>query len=291
MELLALVLRLVILGSIFATSLALGLHGSVEDITFIFRRPAKLLKSLLALNVLVPLVAILLVLWLRPAFIVSLAILLMTVAPVPPFLPGGQLKLGGRAPYVYGLLMASALLSIGIVPLSVETVGRIFGRQAGVSPWAVAQTVLLTVLIPVIVGVLIRRVAPAFAERLTPGLAKGAGIVLLIGLIPLLIKMLPGAVALIGNGNVLLIAVVTVAALGIGHLLGGPDPDDRTSLALACGSRHPGVALAIANANFADQQAGGAIVLFIIVSAIASIPYKKWRARHLSMPAASARPA
>jgi BASS family bile acid:Na+ symporter len=113
----------------------------------------------------------------------------------------------------------------------------------------------------------------------------------LIALIPLLIKMLPGAVALIGNGNVLTIAVVIVAALGIGHLLGGPDPDDRTTLALACGARHPGVALAIANANFADQQAGGAILLFIIVSAIVSIPYKKWRGRHLPLAAASARPA
>jgi BASS family bile acid:Na+ symporter len=236
----------------------------------------------------VPLVAVLLVLWLRPPFIVSLAMLLMTVAPVPPFLPGKQLKLGGHTPYVYGLLMASAFLSIVIVPLSVEILGRIFGRQAGISPLAVAQTVLLTVLIPVIVGVLIRRLAPDFAERLAPGLAKAAGIVLLVALIPVLIKMLPGAVALIGNGHVLIIAVVIVAALAIGHLLGGPDPDDRTALALACGSRHPGVALAIANVNFADQQAGGAIVLFIIVSAIVSIPYKKWRARHLPIVAASA---
>ncbi|HEY7447661.1 MAG TPA: hypothetical protein VH702_05895, partial [Vicinamibacterales bacterium] len=103
MELLALLVRIVILGSIFATSMALGLHGSAEDVTFLFRRPAKLLKSLLALNVLVPLVAVLLVLWLRPPFIVSLAMLLMTVAPVPPFLPGKQLKLGGHTPYVYGL--------------------------------------------------------------------------------------------------------------------------------------------------------------------------------------------
>ncbi len=35
---------------------------------------------------------------------------------------------------------------------------------------------------------------------------------------------------------------------------GGPTPDDRTALALATASRHPGVALAIAGANVADQK-------------------------------------
>ena len=62
--------------------------------------------------------------------------------------------------------------------------------------------------------------------------------------------------------------------------LGGPDPDDRAVLALATASRHPGVALAIASANFPGQTLVPAAVLwYLIVSALVSIPYLTWRQR------------
>ncbi len=52
------------------------------------------------------------------------------------------------------------------------------------------------------------------------------------------------------------------------HLLGGPDPDDRTALALATASRHPGVALLIPTGNFPNQKlVAPAMVLYLIVGA------------------------
>jgi BASS family bile acid:Na+ symporter len=65
-----------------------------------------------------------------------------------------------------------------------------------------------------------------------------------------------------------------------GHWLGGPDPDDRTALAIAASMRHPGVALAIARLNFPDEKlVPAAVLLFILVNLVVTLPYNVWRRR------------
>jgi BASS family bile acid:Na+ symporter len=60
-------------------------------------------------------------------------------------------------------------------------------------------------------------------------------------------------------------------------VLGGPDPEQASVLALASASRHPGIAFAIASANFPLDRFGGFLLLYLLVSGIVSIPYTKWR--------------
>jgi len=68
--------------------------------------------------------------------------------------------------------------------------------------------------------------------------------------------------------------------LVVGHLLGGPDPNNRTILALATATRHPGVALVIAAGNFPGQKLVlPALLLYLIVCSLASAPYVMWRRR------------
>jgi bile acid:Na+ symporter, BASS family len=63
----------------------------------------------------------------------------------------------------------------------------------------------------------------------------------------------------------------------IGHVLGGPEPDNRPVLALATASRHPAVALAIAHANFPEQKLAAAeVFLYLILSSILSALYLSW---------------
>ena len=68
--------------------------------------------------------------------------------------------------------------------------------------------------------------------------------------------------------------------LAAGHLLGGPDPENRTVLALSTAPRHPGVAIALAAATFPDQKLAPAAVLrYLLVSAVATKFYLVWNAR------------
>jgi BASS family bile acid:Na+ symporter len=81
-----------------------------------------------------------------------------------------------------------------------------------------------------------------------------------------------------------------IVGLAAGHLLGGPDPRERTDLALAAASRHPGIALATAQIAFPHVTEVTALVaLYLIVGGVIALPYSKWRAKR-SVEAAHSRP-
>jgi len=95
--------------------------------------------------------------------------------------------------------------------------------------------------------------------------------------VPIVFTAWPAVVSLIGNGTLAAIAVFVLVGLAAGHLLGGPNPQDRTVLALSTASRHPGVALAIAGANFPEQKLVlAAVLLYLIGNASVALPYSAW---------------
>lgn len=266
--------------SVFLNVFALGLNASPRDATWLFRHPGRLAQALSSMFVVMPLFAAALasVFDLHPA--VKLALITLAVAPIPPLLPKKAMKAGGESSYAIGLLVAAALLSIAITPLAVDLLGKAFGTPARMSPLAIARLVLLTVIVPLGAGRLVRRLAPAFAERAAKPLALAAMALLIASFIPILFTAWPAIESLVGNGTIMAIAAFVLVGLAAGHLLGGPDPEDRTVQALSTASRHPGIAMAIASANFPEVKlTPAAILLYLIVSAIISIPYLDWRKR------------
>jgi BASS family bile acid:Na+ symporter len=107
-----------------------------------------------------------------------------------------------------------------------------------------------------------------------------ASVLLILSALPVLIGMVPAILSLIGDGTVLSLSAFALIGFIIGHLLGGPEPDNRPVLALATASRHPAVALAIANANFPQQKLTvAAVFLYVILSGILSALYLSWDKR------------
>jgi BASS family bile acid:Na+ symporter len=273
-------IRLTELLSIMLIVFGFGLRSSTRDATFLFRNPSLLLRSLLAMNVLLPLFSatIVAVFALRPA--IAIALVALALSPVPPFLPGRQLKLVVHPQYIFGLFGATSLLAIVLAPSTVALLGVAFTRQISIAPVLIAKTVALTVLVPFALGMVVRRMMLAFAERASSLADKVGTWLLIVAFIPVLIREWPAMISLIGNGTVLAFVAFTVIGLAAGHLLGGPNPDRRTVLALATASRHPGVALTIATDIFPDQKlVAPALLLYLLVGAIASAPYVMWRRR------------
>ena len=78
--------------------------------------------------------------------------------------------------------------------------------------------------------------------------------------------------AVIREGTLPAIVIIVLMGLAVGHVLGGPGEDDRTVLAFATVSRHPGVAMAVA--SLTDQPlAPIGVLLAVIVGEIAVLPY------------------
>jgi BASS family bile acid:Na+ symporter len=173
-----------------------------------------------------------------------------------------------------------ALASIVFVPAAVTLVGRPFGRPFAVAPSMVARAVLISTLVPLVAGVLVRTASQSIAERLEKLVTPVGKLLLALGALPLLVVSLPPIWALIGNGTIVAFVVFTVIGLAVGHFLGGPNPDQSSVLALATACRHPAIALSIAAANYPAERFGAAILLYLIVNIIVGIPYLSWQGRH-----------
>jgi len=256
-----------------------ALQASQGDLTYLLRRPSLMLRSLLAMNVVMPLLAVLIAILckLRPEL--KVALILLAVSPVPPILPAKHGKAGGNVSYGIGLMMFAAVVSIVTVPLSIAIVGGVFGRTIQVPMGLVAKVVGLNLILALLLGALVRRLAPSFVRFAQP-LSRVASIILLLGLIPIFGLAWRAIVGEIGDFTVVAIALFTLAGLVVGHWLGGPDGEDRTVLALSTATRHPGVALAVAGAVAQDKAAvSAAVLLAVIVGAVVTGPYVKWRRR------------
>jgi BASS family bile acid:Na+ symporter len=273
--------------SIMLLVLGIGLQANFQDATHLLRRPRELVRALLAMNVLMPVFALMLgvTLDLNPA--VKIALAALSFSPMPPILPRRAMKAGGTERYSIGLLVATAVFSIILVPLLTELFSRFFSFQNRTTIASVVLLVATTVLGPLILGMVINSISPALAERLAKPLTTVATVVLLLALLPILIRLLPLVLSLVGNGTILTVVAFVLVGIAVGHLLGGPDPENRTVLALACATRHPAIAMTIAHANFPQEKLSfAAILLYMLVSLIASAPYLLWtKKQHVALTA------
>jgi bile acid:Na+ symporter, BASS family len=277
------VVILVLQVSILLTVFGFGLRTTLHDLQYLLRRPGLLARSLLAMFVIMPIVAVILV-WafeLRPSF--EIALLALAISPVPPLLPGKEGKAGGHAAYGLALMAVVSVLAIVVVPLWVQLLGLYADRQLRMPPVAIAKVVVVMTILPLITGVIVRTLLPAVAARLEKPARLVSTVLLVGGAAVLLIAAVPVILNVFDIGIVLATAVFIVVGLAAGHWLGGPQAEDATVLALSTASRHPAIALAVAKLNFPDEpQLGATILLYLIVLAVLTVPYVL-RQRHLSV--------
>lgn len=266
---------------VFTVSLAMlvfgvGLDATLDDVLYLFKRPLLLLKAVISVNVVVPVVALLLVPMFPLTPVAKAGIVLMAVSPVPPLVPGNEMKAGARKAYAYGLYVALIILAVAIVPATVALLDAIYGVSIVANPLDVARNVVLTVLLPLAIGLAVRWRLPVFAERASPLVGKLAMLLLAVAFIPMLIGVWPAMAALVGNGTIMVMVLMSLAALLAGHLLGGPDLDDRAALAVTSAIRHPGLALMIAGATFEDKRVTAAILMVTLIGVVLVTPYRLW---------------
>ena len=258
---------------------SVGLHARFDDITDLLHKPGLLFRSLLAMNVVMPALAVLAAVLFDLNIVVEIALVAMALSPIPPILPGKEMKAGGARSYILGVLVATALLSVVFVPAAAALLGGAFGRPVHVSPVEVAKIVATSILLPLLAGICLRRLSASLADAIARPLTIFGTVLLVVAFIPVLIGQWHTLVQLIGNFSLVAIALFGLAGLAVGHLLGGPDPDNRSVLALSTATRHPAVAMAVVHDSQDKQAILGAVLLVLIVGGLVSAPYVKWR-RH-----------
>ena len=288
MNLDAATLMLVLKISVTVLILAIGMQSTVDDLTYIWRRPWLLFKSMLAMYVLVPLVAVALARLLPVPHGLKVAVVVVAISAGAPLVPRKLMPLSNDA-YVFSVIATSSLLAIFTVPLWLMGLSALAGSVPEITPIEVARLLGKAFLLPLAVGMGARMLAPELSEKLADILLIVGGIVLTLVSLVLLVLGWPllreaGWVAL------LVLGLLTALALAIGHLMGGPDEENRTALAISCATRHLGVAVLVA-AAVPGERTSVLVVAYLVASILASIPYIHWRKKyHMAVIAETATP-
>lgn len=265
--------------SLFVVIFGYGLTARFADVTYLLRLPDLLARSLLAVLLVSPVIAGVLVgaLDLRPQ--VAIALVTLAISPLPPLLPRRGEKAGGRPQYGLGLVMVLAVLAVPVISVAAPLIGHVFGRQYVASPWAIAELMATSVLAPLVAGMAIRARWPATAARIEGPIDRVQRLALPVAMVILLIAAAPSMWKLLGESTLLAMVLFVGSTIIVGHVLGGPEPQSSAVLAFASSCRHPATALTIASANFPNADERGAVALYGLVTAGIGALYTFWMRR------------
>lgn len=256
----------------------IGLGIAPRELLSVWQRPGLILRALFAVLVAVPAVAWAVCLALDLPRAVAVGVMLMAIAPGAPLALQRSLGAGGHRAFAPGLQISVALLAVVSMPLSVAVINHVYGTHGSLSPLQLMKQVVTVQLLPLGLGVATGRLLPRAAEWLRPRLER-LGKLLLVLLVAYVAFTFRDDLARAATGMVLAMAMTTAGALGLGHVLGGPDPGTRTAVAVVSAARNPGLALLTATLNAAPAAVTAVLPVYIFVSAITMLPYILWRAR------------
>ncbi len=269
-------LPLVLKATVSLMIVAVGLGSRAGDALYLVRRPGLLARSLLAMYVLVPLAALLVTRCLPLAAPVRLALLVLAVSGGAPLLPRKTHDLGDSA-YGFSLVIVSSALAVLLVPAWYAVLQPEFATAAGLTPRDVAGLLARSLFVPLAAGLALRPLFGRQAARLAALLNRLGGGVLLLAAVGLLVLYGPTVWASNGHGA-LALGLLVGGALAVGHWLGGPEPGNRSVLAIACATRHIGIAVLVA-AALPGPPTVVLVATYVLTSAAVSLPYTYW-ARH-----------
>lgn len=256
------------IGSMFAA----GLHEQLSDLLAPLRNLRAVLLALLANFVVAPALAFAIARGLALDGSVAVGILLVGAAAGAPFL----LKLTAVARADVGL--SSTLLivllpaTIFFLPLAVP----FLAPEAHVSAWTIARPLLLTMLVPLGLGILVRARAPALAKRSIRHLAKITTVALIVLVASLLVGNLGAIGALVGTGAFVASILLVLGAFAAGAVLSPRLGGSRAPLALGTGQRNIAAATVVASQALHDTVATVVVIMTSLIGLAILFPMALW---------------
>jgi BASS family bile acid:Na+ symporter len=268
--------------ALFTSVLTLGFVATKYEPFALFRRPSLLIRTFLSMYIVVPVVtAVILALVPLPVG-VKTGVILLAVSPVALTSRHSMLALGANPGYVYSLLISMSLISVVMVPISLAILTALpLAHDAIAPPFEVAKLIAQDVVMPLIIGSIIRRLAPRWAERLGRPANAVLGKVTMAALLALLVLNLVG-IAEAGVLSFIVLGALTAVGLAAGHLLGGPALVERAALAIASTQRQMAIATLIAAINFPGAVTINVIVMYLFITMLVTTLYTKWCKKQLA---------
>jgi BASS family bile acid:Na+ symporter len=199
----------------------------------------------------------------------ALGLVLLGLAPCAPFVPGLVDKAKGDLGFTAAFMLLASVGTVVCMPFTVPLLTE--GLNASAS--AIAKPLLVVVLLPMAVGVIIRRQADGLATKLLPFAKKLAGIFGLLWSVVCVIIYGKGMLGLAGEFALAAeVIFFVVIFLGTYYLGFGLPYEQKIVLSIGVTTRNLGACLTpLLSVPDADQRAALMIVLGLIVMTIVSL--------------------
>lgn len=240
--------------------LAMGLSLTVAQIVQPLKNPRLVILALVANFILIPA----LVLGITALIPISegqrIGLILLATAAGAPFLPKLAQAAKGDMAFSVGLMVLLMVVTVIYLPIVLPML--LTGVE--VNPLDIAKSLIITMLIPLAIGLFIKARYEETATHLQPTFAQASNTSLMLMMGILLVLNVSNILSTIGTGVLIAGAIFIVVSFVIGYLLGGPGSDTKAVLGLGTGQRNIAAALVVAAQNFADPD----VLITLIVIAL-----------------------
>ena len=261
--------------TVFSVMTAIGTTVTPSECLQHLRSPSLLFRGLISVLVIVPVIGFAT----TSAFSLTLpeqvGIILMVIAPGAPLALRRALASGGDAGFAPTLQITIAILAVPAVPLWVLIGNWILGTRGIIDASAVARQVFLAQLLPLAMGAMVKRLAPVIGARIGRVLGRAGVILLMTVLIGILVNV-RYSILLMHFWSIASAAIITIAAIAAGHLMGGALPEIRHAMAIAGAMRNVGLALLVASANQTPAVVEVVIISYALTAIIIVSGYIVW---------------
>jgi len=246
-----------------------GLQVDREHLAAILKRLGLLGRALLANFVIVPILGVLLAKLFRLPSPIATGFLLMAIAPGVPFVLASVRKRGGRLALAVELAIFLPLLSIVTIPLTAAWVLPA-SAEAELPLRQFATTLVLFQLLPLILGIAVGERFPALTSRL----GRPIQIIFFVAVAGLLALLAPqfarDVVSIYGSGGLMAMLMLSLLAMAVGWLLGGPEAEDRRVLGIGTTLRNVGLCALVATTSFGGSLVAASVLTYLLIQMIVS---------------------
>jgi BASS family bile acid:Na+ symporter len=243
---------------------SVGFGHTLQSILGPLRNVRNVVRAIVANFVLVPLLAYIVVQLIPLELPRAIGLFLIATAAGAPFVVKLVEAAGSDVSLSASLLVLLLPITIVYMPIIVP----LALPRAEVSARAIASPLVITMLLPLAIGLFVRAKAERWALRLQPWMQRLSTFALVLLVVATVLSNFQAILDLFELDTILAAAIIIVGAFGIGFLLGGPDRESREVLGLGTGQRNVAAATVVAAEVVRLPETTATVVLASLVALI-----------------------
>jgi len=259
---------------VVASMLSMGLSLTIPEITKPLKNVKLLILALVANFIVIPAVAYAIV-SIMPRFTQfseenGIAFILLATAAGAPFLPKLAQLAKGNVAYSVGLMTMLMVLSVFFVPIALP----LLLPGVTVNPWDIAKSLIVTMLLPLGIGLFIKARWEETAQTLLPPSTRVSNVALALFMGVLLVMNVSTILGYVGTGVIAAGIAFYILAAAIGYFMAfGGSTDIKSVMSLGTGQRNLSAAFVVAAANFSHKPTViVTLVIMVVINLLLLLP-------------------